>query len=69
MSMDTVERKLAPLTEEWFRGALTPRHQEDGTRLYVLTPPRRDGASWPYVLGFAVILLAISGWFVGLVSR
>ncbi len=30
---------MVPLTPEWFRVAMTPRHSLDGTQTYVLTPP------------------------------
>lgn len=47
---------MPPLTEEWFRTAMNPRHAVDGTVTYVLTPPKREGSiGWAFVgLAFVV---------------
>ena len=50
------DRKLPELTPAWFRVAMTPRHQPDGSILRTLTPPTRRGSG----LAPPVILLGIA---------
>ena len=69
MSLESTRRKLPPLTAEWFQMAMTPRHREDGTRLYVLTPPRREASTWGYVLAFVLITAAVGWWLLWVGSR
>jgi hypothetical protein len=49
-----MSNKMADLTPAWFQGAMTPRHQPDGSVLRTLTPPRRSVG-----VPVGIILLAI----------
>lgn len=59
---------LKPLTVEWFRAAMHPRHAVDGTVTYVLTPPRHaSGAlfrvlSWLAFIGAAIATATYPLW-------
>ena len=60
----TDRRTVMPdLTIEWFKTAMHPRHAVDGTKTYVLTPPRRSGDIGP--LGRVALLLLFIGAVVG----
>lgn len=57
--------KLKPLTVEWFRSAMTPRYQPDGTVTYVLTPPRQIRTAPGYYIGltfFVLIMFSLVAW-------
>lgn len=55
---------LPPLTEAWFRCAVTPRFLDDGTAMYALTPPRnKDSTAGAWLrVGFIVALCFSAFW-------
>jgi hypothetical protein len=63
-----VERKkMADLTPAWFQGAMTPRHQPDGSVLRTLTPPRRAAGLPVGVILLIIVLLSCAAFVWGIV--
>jgi hypothetical protein len=59
---------LAPLTLEWFKTAMHPRHSIDGAVTYILTPPRKDGSIGWGLVGIGLILLLGAAFFWPLIK-